>query len=511
MRYKHLILTVIALMFAACYGDKGNYDYTEINDLEISGFADGGYEKIAFVDDLVITPQIASRYYGENIDNFEFEWKLMHQAANEATDGVKDYTIGNEKNLSIPVTQDAGNYNGYLIVTDKTNGLEWRKHFTVKVKSLTSEGWLVLCDVGGEARLDIVFNENADSDIVAYDLWEVSENKTHNPEKILFSYILGGSKTIYVCDEGSYILSDNLSVEESGDIRWSFGASPEHLYIQGSAASQFANVRKNWIVIDQSGDAYILNLSEYGSVFGFPANYVGGTEYFRAAPFVGTTYAWYYGASMLMYDQTNGRFLEVIDGANYPSVMTFMGTQLFTAEQPGYEMVHLESTKNGYNYAILQDPISGRYYFYCIEMNEAGKNNQIYHGEVKGEGLDRVKQFACHHMNTQPYLFYSTDDTIYQFDMSHPNDPAKVAVSFTGETVQVIKFTPYVAWEAYTTWERERNYRLVVGSNVNGGDHQSCGIMRTYNVPVLMGDLTLAKEHKGLGRIVDITYKERGK
>lgn len=32
--------------------------------------------------------------------------------------------------------------------------------------------------------------------------------------------------------------------------------------------------------------------------------------------------------------------------------------------------------------------------------------------------------------------------------------------------------------------------------------------MRTYDVPNLMGPLTKVKEHKGLGKIVDIIYKE---
>ena len=42
-------------------------------------------------------------------------------------------------------------------------------------------------------------------------------------------------------------------------------------------------------------------------------------------------------------------------------------------------------------------------------------------------------------------------------------------------------------------------------------DENGCGIVRMYDVPNLMGDLVQKKEHMGLGKIVDVTYRERDK
>lgn len=509
MRYGYLALTAVLLLLSACYGDKGNYDYTEINTVEVEGL-ETAYERIAYIDDLNLYPQIEGSIAGDKLDGYEFEWMIIPANANEVNDGEGiDYVVGREKDLEMPVTMRAGDYNCYYIVREVASGIEWRKKFTLKVKSITSEGWMILCDVGGKARLDIVFNVDAQNDLIAHDLWKDNGYDTHNPTGIVFNYDLRNRAIIYSCDEGTFNLTgEDLNIDDSYFIKWWFHRPPTDLRVMGSAISQFCDEKNYWIVVDQNNDAYSIDTGEVGSMFGFPINKIGGTEYFKAAPFIGVTYAWNYGHSILMYDATNRQFLEIVDGASYPSVMKFAGTKLFEAKT-GRDMVYLESTKGGYNYAILKDPDTDRYWFYCIDMNSSGKNYQKFYGEVKGEGLDRVKQFACHHMNTQPYLFYSTGDKIYQFDMGRPDTPAKEVLSFPGETIEVIKFTPYVAWSAYQPWERERNYELVVGTNVAGGDEESCGIMRRYSVPPLMGELVKVKEHTGLGRIVDITYKER--
>ena len=136
-------------------------------------------------------------------------------------------------------------------------------------------------------------------------------------------------------------------------------------------------------------------------------------------------------------------------------------------------------------------------------------NVQEYYGKVTGTGLDKATMFACHH--SLPYLFYSDGQTVYQFDMGHPDTPAKKVLDFPGESIKVLRFNPFVAWEAYEDWERARNYQLVVGTHDLDTAENECGIMRLYDVPNLMGDLVKKKEFKKLGKIVDIVYKERKK
>lgn len=510
MRYIYLWVLTCLLSLSSCFDDKGNYDYHEINQVEIAGLEESAwYSKIAFVDTLRISPEVTSNWYQDNLDNYRFEWKFISTLANEVTDGdTIDYVVSREKDLVLPITQEAGTYNCFFVVRDTVNGLDWRRHFNLRVSSLTSEGWMVLCDDHGEGRLDMVFNENETNDLIAYDLWRDNDFTSGKPYRLMYNYTVMEQAILYTCEKGTFNLdSKDLHVGEDNDFRWRFGSHGEQVDIRGSGMAQFCMEANPWVIVDEKGDAYIIDIYENGSVFGFPKNRIGGKDYFKAAPFVGITYAWYYGSSVLMYDETHRQFLELVDGATFPSVMKFTGQQLFPV-RTGRDIVHLESTKGGFNYAILKDPVDGKYYFYCIEMNEWGKNYQKYYGEISGDGLEQVKMFACHHMATMPYLFYATDHKIYQFDMAHPENRAKEVLDFPDETIAVIKFTPFVAWEPYESWERIRNYQLVVGTN-KVGEEAGCGVMRMYDIPNLMGDLVKVKEHTGFGKIVDITYKER--
>ena len=95
--------------------------------------------------------------------------------------------------------------------------------------------------------------------------------------------------------------------------------------------------------------------------------------------------------------------------------------------------------------------------------------------------------------------------------LMHTEWVAKEVLYFPGESIKVLRFNPFVAWEAYEDWERARNYQLLIGTRERRVPENECGIMRLYDVPNLMGDLIKKKEYKKLGKIVDIVYKERKK
>lgn len=512
MRYRYLLCFVLTCLFISCFDDKGNYDYMDINEVKISGIDQSKYyEQIAFLDTLKLYPEIEGSLYGSNEDKYQYEWKIipLHADKDDEVD-PSSYVVGKEKNLEYPIELAAGNYNCSFIVLDTESNIRWHQFFYLQVKTLTSEGWMVLCDKNGEARLDIIFNVNEQDDLIAHDLWKDSEFKTGKPYNLIFTYCVNGSGRLFICENGTYNLDvTDLHVGEENSLRWVFGTSPERVDVRGSGLSQFYDKMRYWVVVDKDGDVYSNNTADVGSVFGYPINMIDGKTEFEAAPFVGVTYAQYYGASILLYDNTHKQFLELRDGSVYPSVMKFIGENKLFNAQTGRDMVHLESTKTGYNYAILRDPQSQKYYFYGMIMNEKGKNSQEYHGEIIGDGLENVQQFACHHMH--PYVFYVSNNKVYQFDMAHPRNKAKEVLSFPGETIRLIKFNPFVAWAGYQNWERARGFNLVVATNVDGEDEDHCGVVRMYDVPELLGDLVKIKEYTGFGRIVDVAYREKGK
>ncbi len=513
MKQKYLLFFILSWILISCNDDESNVVLKDINELEIKGINDQSwYNVIAFSDTLRIYPDITSSLYDGDKDRYEYTWRMIPNSAPSITPGDSvEYIVGNEKNLNLVVNLPADTYRGSYVVKDKENDLKWHKFFYVQVRSLTSEGWMVLCDQSGEARLDVLFNINENENLTSHNLWVNNDFPLGKPQSMLFSYSVHGPSLMYVSDNGTYELDENLNFDESRSLIWKFGPPLKRVDVRATAINQFGGLTKLWVLVDKEGDVYTNNKGLYGSVFEYPVNKINGETYFKAAPFVAANHNWVWapnvGPSVMLYDETNKQFLEIKDGAEYPSVMRYTNESLFTAKT-GRDMVHLEGTKEGLTYAILKDSETGKYYYYCVHMQSESKNDQLRYGEVLGPNLDQVQQFACSHMF--PYLFYSIKDKVYQFDMSNPGQPAKEVLSFPGETVKVIKFTPFVAWEPYEDWERNRNFDLLVASTIDSAAMESNGIIRMYNVPNLMGDLKIIQDERGFGNIIDVTYKERG-
>ena len=314
---------------------------------------------------------------------------------------------------------------------------------------------------------------------------------------------------------------------EDNSLKWRFGITPDAVHLLASNLSMFS-VSNRLVIVDDRHEVYSIDRSVYGSVFEYPINKIDGKIDFRAAPFVGVSFddnyinGGYGCAPAVLYDATHRQFLVIRNNSTYPSVMTFSGEHIFPV-QTGCDLVHMESTKSGLIYAILKHPTTHEFFFCGMKLRARYKapqywwqqgdyeeyNIQEYYGKVTGADLENATMFACHH--SLPYLFYSDGQKVYQFDMGHPDIPAKEVLYFPGESIKVLRFNPFVAWEAYEDWERARNYQLLIGTRERRVPENECGIMRLYDVPNLMGDLIKKKEYKKLGKIVDIVYKERKK
>lgn len=523
------MMAAVVALAVSCADDKGNYDYHDINELTITGITNGEtMTKVSFIDHLTIDPQISSSM-GKNAEaDYEYTWKMLPAGADfDKIDDIDATVISTQRKLDQLVTWEPGDYSVFFIVKDKENGLATTVSFKLRVKSTTSEGWMVLCDQGGKARMDIIFNVDADNDLIAHDIWQASDFNPGKPERIIFNYNLYETASLLVTDKSTYNLDvTDLHAGEDNELKWRFGIPPERLRVQASAMSQFA-INNLWVVVNESNEAYVLDRSVNNSMFEFPVNKVDGTQEFKAAPFVGVSYNNVYNggygcAPAVLYDMTHRQFLVIRNNSQYPSPITFSGSTMFTAVT-GRDMVWMESAKDGRIYSLLRDPADSRLYFYCFELRanytpgaywwEEGTyeeyNIQHYYGEVTGPALASASMFAINHQF--PYIFYVAGNTIYQFDMGHPEEPAVEVLSFPGETIRKVKFCPMVAWESYEDWERERGYQLVVATTNDDAERESCGVVRMYEVPNLMKPLVKLKEYAGLGNIIDIAYKERKK
>ncbi len=134
MKNKILILSIVVLSISpSCYRDLGNYDYTAINELEISGIpSDTSVQKFEI---LKINP-IFKRSIDETEDGLIYSWKCV------------DKEISTNRNLEyeIPSGVKAGRNDFYFTVTDTKTGMRFLKTFDVNVVSPFSWGYYFLCE-----------------------------------------------------------------------------------------------------------------------------------------------------------------------------------------------------------------------------------------------------------------------------------------------------------------------------------------------------------------------------
>ena len=153
-------MMVVGALFAACAEDEGNYDYTDVNQLTISGIQDN-YEIEQF-SELSITPTITgSQSYNEG--DYSYVWFIYKTNSTEKPD-----TVSTEKNLDISVAKAPATYQLMFEVREKETGRITYNKSSMTVVNTYSKGLAILSDVEGMAQVSFINS----LDIITEDAYE---------------------------------------------------------------------------------------------------------------------------------------------------------------------------------------------------------------------------------------------------------------------------------------------------------------------------------------------------
>lgn len=541
MKHKYiygLVLSAFALISSACSDDLGNYTYGPVNEVDVAFgdelVRDETYTYMAHYDHMRFSPRLESTLGITEDAAYDFEWRIIPNGAQTEEIDYDEITVCRERTIDYLVALRPGKYNCYFIVRDRATDVKWSVPFKIEVTSATNEGWLVLCEVDGKTRLDLIFNRTQDDDMLFRDMLADFNYETGKPQHIFYNYSNYRRPTLLVTDKDTWSLDDDdLHAGDDNRLAWDFGITPDHINVKASAISDLAK-KKVWAVIDENDELYTMTLVtddgtiEPGAVFLNPVTRVNtddGLIPFTPAPFIGFHGKWN-GVDrnevnpFVFYDQTHSQFLVLTNTSTYPEIMKFESNHLFDNPTGGKKLVWMETVRQLNNVSsVLRDPATGEMFYYALgfysrNVTENGKTskvtyqNQEGYCQIIGPDVDKAEHFAFHSM--WYYLFYSVGSHIYKFDLNHPSLPAVEVINLPGEEITEMKFNPFFyPYSRKEAWKANREFDLVVGSNIQGKDEKECGMVRFYSIPELYtGQVTLKKEFDGFGKIIEITYKE---
>lgn len=166
MRIKHfiytLLITMTSLGMASCYEDKGNYDYTDIDDIKVEFPGNIGTENdIRYAerqgDTLYITPDVECM----DKSHLTYLWERY-------TKGVETEILKKERNVTLPllvkegaaIQWKVGTYKLRFTVKDTVTMQTCQKLVNVTVKSVTPVGVQVLTTTDGKTDISTIEDDN---------------------------------------------------------------------------------------------------------------------------------------------------------------------------------------------------------------------------------------------------------------------------------------------------------------------------------------------------------------
>lgn len=495
----------ICIIFAAqvccllsCYKDEGNYSYKNINEISFSGIDPNATVPVYIGDTLSITPILNSTM--PNGDDYSYEWSLFKEMVGERV-------ISTERNLKIRINELPGTYLVQYRVTDNKTGVVFKVRTTLLVRTDVFEGYMVLNNVEGKSRLDMLSYDAVNGAFTQF---------TDVLEKMGSSLPEQGAPIKVVCTRvtsafsysdstfGIYLITEtgtNRVHPETFDWRPTYNIRYE---IAGNISPDFKAQNMVWdnytyfvpIFLWSDHNVY-LRAGGLAPVYSLPVNkYVGQPE-FKAAPYVTSNGS----DNLVMFNRDNNSFALLRSFQHNAAVDPPFASRPGEIDFPtGKELVYMGESASGFSYAILKEPGGTEHYLLKFRAGSL----PVYYKPLKGTDIDKATHFA---LGANPeYIFYSVGGKVYEYDMYL--ESSKLMLDKGASEISYLafqQFSPNRSPATYGVWSRWLN----VGVYNPAGASGSNGILEQYSVPDANEALVLQKQWTGFGKITSISYRER--
>ena len=207
---KLLIGFLLLMLVSACYKDKGNYDYKNVNDFEVTLTPAPANEELSIY--LINQPAMKAdtfRLVAEgkqtlngSEDNLEYTW---YRTLSIDKKEVSKDTITGKENLMELVAAKRSEWQILLVVRDKSMNLEYYKSLTVQTKVPFYNSWLFLHGEEGDRKLgSLSWNTTGEAEVTP-DMMEAMGQPGY-PEMTRINYAIVGAES-YLETERLFLIS----------------------------------------------------------------------------------------------------------------------------------------------------------------------------------------------------------------------------------------------------------------------------------------------------------------
>lgn len=474
MKKLYLILGLMSVVLSGCFKDEGNYDYRDINEVQISGLPEDMEIYYRNVDTLRALPEVAGNLDDGDQSRYYYEWKAISRAQVGSASAASSYVIGNQKQLDYFVVLPDNEYDVYCCVKDTLTRVTWKSSFPIKVTTELNDGWLVLSDVNNTCKVDLI-SLSAKESMVVRDVFE--DFPVLKGPKALQS-VFNMNNLQFGTDPRYYLLSESgcykiniadYKWDESTHISYEMMEVPEN-FSPGLRASGYG-----WELVLSRNIAFGVRKS-FGAAgpFGLSCNHLTNSEQeFEVAEAVGYHPFYYvYNGTQVLYDITNKRFVKL--AFDLLSCEEIVATAPYFPWTTGKDFVFMTNTPfdGGTTYTILEDADTHKRYMYMMKINSGITQRKFLTLDDAPE-IENAEHFAVYPFSN--WLYYAVGNKVYQYDM---NGHCATPILLKDETVTMLKFHIFTGMSI----DAKIQGKLVVGS-VDDTDSELNGHIRFYQIP----------------------------
>jgi len=240
-------LSVATLVLGSCYDDKGNYDYTDLDEVVIDTTGTSIRETYALsrFDRLTLEPNVllnGTRVNEDSTAPLDYVWTLYSAHTGVGVTYVTD-TIGTSPKLDAEITPVAGAYTVQLTVKNRETGVERYFKVSCQVEESITAGWMLVyecADEPGSSDIGLVVNplvkKNIDGERTFWDLNKSSNGKHLEglPKRIIrpVQSLGSGTDPVYCLTDKTFAVLNNATFETAGTFGDLFFSAPETQSVQ---------------------------------------------------------------------------------------------------------------------------------------------------------------------------------------------------------------------------------------------------------------------------------------